>query len=77
MIWEHKGDDWPQMKGRLKTRWSKLTDDDLEAIAGQRELLVRRLRDLYDTTTERAEAELRDWERHQEPLVPAGPASSA
>ncbi len=76
MIWEHIGDDWQQLKGRLKNRWGKLTDDDLDAIAGQRQHLLRRLQELYGSTVERAEAELRDWERHQEPLVPAGPARS-
>ncbi len=72
MYWEHMDGSWQQVKTKLQARWNKLTDVDLEGIAGKRELLVGRLRELYGLTRERVEAELRDWERHQEPIAPTG-----
>jgi len=73
MNWEHIEDSWEQIKGNLKARWGKLTDDDLERIAGKRERLIGRLQEIYGLVKERAEADLRDWERHQEPIEPTVP----
>jgi uncharacterized protein YjbJ (UPF0337 family) len=74
MDWQGMEDIWNQVKGDLRARWSRLTDEDLEGIAGKRELLIGRLGEIYGSSRERVEAELRDWERHQEPIVPTGPA---
>ena len=68
MNWELVRADWTHWKGYLKARWDRLTDSDLEGIAGNRASLIRRLREVYRVTEERADAELRDWERHQEPI---------
>jgi uncharacterized protein YjbJ (UPF0337 family) len=74
MNWTSMDGDWPRIKAGLKDRWDKLTDDDLEGIDGQRARFVGRLREIYGLTEERAEAELRDWERHHEPIVPGASA---
>lgn len=34
---------WHEMKGQVRQQWAKLTDDDIEAIAGSREELEGRL----------------------------------
>ncbi|HEX4956459.1 MAG TPA: general stress protein CsbD [Thermoanaerobaculia bacterium] len=68
MNWEQMEVDWQRVGGDLRTRWSALTDEDLEGIAGKRERLLGRLREIYGLTEKGAEAELRDWERHQEPI---------
>jgi hypothetical protein len=38
MDWTRVEGNWKQMKGTVKERWGKLTDDDLTAIAGRRDL---------------------------------------
>lgn len=43
---EIKGD-WQIVKGRVREKWGKLTDQDLEVIAGKRDQLVGRLRERY------------------------------
>jgi len=73
MNWDSMEGDWKQIKGNLKARWDKLTDDDLEEIAGDRARFVGRLGEVYGLTEQRAEAELRDWERHHEPIEPSVP----
>jgi uncharacterized protein YjbJ (UPF0337 family) len=46
------------MKGELKIKWSKLTDDDLARIDGEREKLVGRVQELYGITKEEAERQI-------------------
>lgn len=46
---------WKQLKGEAKIKWGKLTDDDLDRIAGNRDKLVGRLQELYNRS--RAEIE--------------------
>jgi uncharacterized protein YjbJ (UPF0337 family) len=55
MNWEQIRGNWDQAKGELKSRWGKLTDDDLSQIAGERDKLVGRLEELYGISKEEAE----------------------
>jgi uncharacterized protein YjbJ (UPF0337 family) len=72
MDWEHlEADNWNRLGANLRGHWTKLTDADVESIAGKREHLIGRLRALYGMTERRAEAELRNWERHQDPVEPS------
>jgi uncharacterized protein YjbJ (UPF0337 family) len=49
---------WKQLKGKIKTQWGKLTDDDLTVIDGEREQLLGKLQERYGYTKEQAEREL-------------------
>jgi len=55
MNWEQIRGNWDQAKGELKSRWGKLTDDDLTRIAGERDKLVGRIEELYGISKEEAE----------------------
>ena len=48
---------WKQMKGSLKKWWGKLTDDDVEQIAGSWDKLVGKLQEKYGCNREQAEKE--------------------
>jgi len=37
MNWDRIEGNWKQIKGKAKAQWGKLTDDQLEVIAGRRE----------------------------------------
>jgi uncharacterized protein YjbJ (UPF0337 family) len=39
MDWNRVEGNWKDMKGKIKEKWGKLTDDDLTVINGKRELL--------------------------------------
>ena len=39
MDWNRVEGNWKQLKGKVKEQWGKLTDDDLDQIAGRREQL--------------------------------------
>ena len=53
---------WHQMKGEIQTQWGKLTDNDLDQIAGQSEKLIGKLQERYGYARERAEREFRDFD---------------
>ena len=44
--------EWKQVKGKLKEKWGKLTDDDLNVINGRRDQLEGRLQSRYGKTRE-------------------------
>jgi hypothetical protein len=37
MDWNRVEGNWMQMKGKVKEQWGKLTDDDLDVIAGRQD----------------------------------------
>lgn len=53
---------WNQVKGKVKEKWGKLTDNDLTQINGKRDQLVGKLQERYGYQKEQAERELRDLE---------------
>ena len=46
--------DLTQLKGRMRVKWGKLTDDDLEQIAGNKDVLVGRIQQRYGHAKEQA-----------------------
>jgi uncharacterized protein YjbJ (UPF0337 family) len=49
------------MKGRVRSKWGMLTDDDLDVIAGERDALIGRIQQRYGVEREKAEREVKDW----------------
>lgn len=49
---------WNQIKGSLKEKWGKLTDNDLQSFDGNFETLKGKLQSLYGYSKERASNEL-------------------
>ena len=52
---------WKQLKGNVQQQWGKLTNDDLDRIAGKREELVGIVQEKYGYARERAETEVNDF----------------
>jgi uncharacterized protein YjbJ (UPF0337 family) len=44
MTWEQVRDQWRQLPGRAKSRWSELTDDGVGRLVGMRDRLIGGLR---------------------------------
>jgi uncharacterized protein YjbJ (UPF0337 family) len=63
MNWDRIEGNWKQLKGNAKEQWGKLTDDELDAIAGRREALSGKIQEQYGISKEQAEQELADFER--------------
>ena len=52
---------WMQLKGKIKEKWGKLTDDDLTAINGQRDQLEGRLQQRYGYAKDQSKKEVDAW----------------
>lgn len=50
---------WKEVKGEVKKRWGKLSDDDLMMISGEKEKLVGLLQTRYGYSKDKAEDEYR------------------
>jgi uncharacterized protein YjbJ (UPF0337 family) len=61
MNWEQVDGKWNQLKGLVRAKWSKLTDNDLEFIAGKRDQLVGKIQERYGIAREEAEQQVNDW----------------
>ena len=52
---------WRQVKGSVRSRWNKLTDDDLGRIEGDFEKFIGVLQERYGYGREQAEREMDDF----------------
>jgi uncharacterized protein YjbJ (UPF0337 family) len=68
MDWNHLERMWKQIKGKVQEKWSKLTDDDLEAINGRRDRLEVKIQQRYGFAPDHTRKELDDWIRWQVPV---------
>jgi uncharacterized protein YjbJ (UPF0337 family) len=51
------------VKGSVRTRWGKLTDDDLDVIGGQKDQLVGKIQERYGIQKDEAQRQVEDWNR--------------
>jgi uncharacterized protein YjbJ (UPF0337 family) len=52
---------WNQLKGEVRSRWGKLTDDDLTQIQGEAEKMIGKLQERYGYKRDQAEKELNEF----------------
>lgn len=62
MNWDQVAGNWKQLQGTVKSKWGKLTDDDLTYINGKRDQLVGRIQERYGIAKDEAERQIKDWE---------------
>ena len=62
--WDRISGNWTQWKGRVRERWGKLTDDQLDVVAGRRDQLAGRIQEAYGLSSEETDRQLRNWERN-------------
>jgi uncharacterized protein YjbJ (UPF0337 family) len=61
MNWEQITAQWKHFGEHAKAKWSKLTDEDLHALAGKKDLLVAKLGERYGIVKEHAEKQVDQW----------------
>ena len=62
MNWDQIAGNWKQVKGVVRERWGKLTDDDVDLIAGKRDILLGKIQEKHGVAREEAEKDLKAWE---------------
>lgn len=50
--------EWHKFKGRIRDKWGKLTEDEVEQTGGKLEELAGRIQSAYGTKKEEAKAQL-------------------
>ena len=55
---------WHQVKGKVKEKWGKLTDDDLRQLEGHSEQLAGKLQERYGLARDEAERQAKEFRTH-------------
>src|ERR1700739_161531 len=80
MNWEQVKGNWKEFQGKLRAKWGKLTDNDLEVIAGKKDQLVGKLQKAYGYEKDKAEKEVDDllstWETVSDGVPTSRPRQS-
>jgi len=63
MNWDQIQGKWTQMKGSVKQEWGKLTDNDLDVIAGSKDKLVGKIQERYGIKKDEALRQFDNWLR--------------
>jgi len=71
MNWEQISGKWMDLKGQVKQRWGKLTDQDLVTINGKRETLAGKIRERTGASKEQVEKEIAGFEASCKCSTPA------
>ena len=53
---------WKQLAGKLRAKWGKLTDNDLQTAEGNSEYLAGRLQERYGIAKDEATRQIKDFE---------------
>lgn len=80
MDWNRVEGNWKQVKGQVKEKWGKLTDDDLTYIAGKRDQLLGKLQERYGVVKDDADKQIDKWlamVKTQPPSTPVSPEPAA
>ena len=63
MNWDRIQGNWKQVKGKTLAQWGKLTNDDVDLIAGRREQLAGKIQERYGVAKDEAHRQVSDWVR--------------
>jgi uncharacterized protein YjbJ (UPF0337 family) len=74
MNWDMIEGNWEQFQGRVKEKWGRLTDNDLDLIAGKRDLLSGQIQESYRITKDQAERQLKLFEQIHKDFQPKSQA---
>jgi uncharacterized protein YjbJ (UPF0337 family) len=62
MSWNKVEGNWNQFKGKVKEKWGELTDDELDQIAGKRDILIGKIQEKYGLAEDEAERRIKEFE---------------
>jgi uncharacterized protein YjbJ (UPF0337 family) len=63
MSWNKVEGNWNQFKGKVKEKWGELTEDELDQIAGKRDILIGKIQEKYGLAEDEAEKRIKEFEK--------------
>ena len=63
MNWDKLQAIWSQMRGALRQRWGRLTEEDLDIIGGRRDTFIGRVQERYSIDRVEAQQRIEEWLR--------------
>jgi uncharacterized protein YjbJ (UPF0337 family) len=63
MSWDKVEGNWKQFKGKVRETWGELTDDEIEQIAGKRDILLGKIQEKYGLAKDEAEMRIKEFEK--------------
>jgi len=69
MNWDRIEGNWKQFKGNAKQQWGKLSDDQLDVIAGKRDNLAGTIQEAYGISKDETEKQLIAWQKSMKAIV--------
>lgn len=67
MNWDIVKGNWNQFRGKVKSQWGKLTDDQLDVIDGRRIELAGRIQEAYGLSKDDVEKQIAAFELANKP----------
>lgn len=61
MNWDRVEGNWKQLAGNAQARWGKLTNDHMDVIKGNREILAGKIQEQYGVSKDVAERQINEW----------------
>jgi uncharacterized protein YjbJ (UPF0337 family) len=52
---------WNEIKGNIRSKWGKLTDDDVDTVQGNAETLIGKIQQAYGHGRDRVEREVNEF----------------
>ena len=63
MSWSFIQERWEEYRAAAKRKWDRLSEQQLRAMRGNREYLLKRVQEAYSLTRDEAEGEVAAWQR--------------
>jgi uncharacterized protein YjbJ (UPF0337 family) len=61
MNWDRIQGEWKQLTAQAKSKWAKLTDDDLKDAGAKKDALVGKIQERYGVLRDEAEKQVDEW----------------
>ena len=76
MDWVSVASNWDHYRSRVKARWARLSEPHLDVIAGDRAQLASTVREVYGTSSDEVEKQIKNFEQRNRDYRPQSSSCS-